>query len=270
MKKIMPNDKCPCMSGKKYKFCCSNRQPFLEDIKHITGGDYIDCEYILSDVECNSGIMKKYLNEILPSLRMKIIFAVNPSLNANMRSLGDDDGNFGIIIVKKVPIDPRDYFDLAHEFGHLLTKKKNYPVTRVHGVDVSAGTILTNTLMDPMINRMLIDYGFDFITYLKKGFALQSSIFERYPEEAHLELFQRHFIKCLIIEKELEWQNVDENVLKNEFKNIYAIKYPKLYKESLDFIRYAKTVGMDSPEKVKACLSKLCSDNKMNNYIELR
>lgn len=265
----MPNDKCPCMSGKKYKFCCSNRKDFLDNIKRITGGNYIDTGYILSDIYGKSSILEKYLNDILPIINVRIIFSVNPNLNANMRSCGDDDGNIGIIVIKKAPIDSVDYFDLAHEFGHLLTKAKGYPATRTYSIDASIGTVLTNTIMDPMINRMLYNYGFDFVKYLKKGFLIQVPIFKKYPEESKLDLFQRHFIKCLIIEKELEWEIIDESILQNEFKSVYKDKYPVLYQEAIDFISYAKEKGMNTPETVKEELKKLRSDNKMDRYIEI-
>lgn len=269
MKKIMPNDKCPCMSGKKYKFCCSNRKEFLEELKRNTGGDYVDTAYVLSDITGKSEIMRKYLDDIFPAVNMRIIFAVNQNLNANMRSMGIQGENIGIIIVKNIPVNEEDYFDLAHEFGHLLTAKKRYPMTHVSLADVSMGTSLTNTIMDPMINKMLYNYGFDFIKYLKKGFMIQVPIFLNYPEESRLDLFQKHFIKCLIIEKELEWDIIDESILENEFKKVYKDKYPSLYQEAIDFIGYAKEKGMDTPEDVKEELIKLRSDNGMEQYIEI-
>lgn len=270
MKKIMPNDKCSCKSGKKYKFCCLNRKQFLIALKNFTGGEYIDTNYVLSEVTGHSEIMRKYLESILPSIDRSIVFAVNPNLNANMRTGGIEDTNISIIIVKRVPISEDDYFDLAHEFGHILTYEKGYTATSTKNVDMAMGTVLTNTIMDPMINQMLYSYGFDFITYLKKGFSIQIPLLKGYPIEAKLDLFFRHYIKCLIIEKELEWEIIDESILANEFKKVYKDKYPLLYKEAVEFIEYAKTKGMDTPEEVKAVLSKLRSDNKMEQYIELR
>lgn len=147
MKKIMPNDKCPCMSGKKYKFCCFKRQEFLEEIKAITGGDYIDTNYILSDVTKNSILLKDYLDKVHPLINMSIVFAVNKNLDANMRSMGSDDKTTGIIVIREVPIKQKDYFDLAHEFGHLLTVKNGYPIVRItKGMPAAIGTAFTNTI----------------------------------------------------------------------------------------------------------------------------
>lgn len=270
MKKIMPNDKCPCMSGKKYKFCCFKRQEFLEEIKAITGGDYIDTNYILSDVTKNSILLKDYLDKVHPLINMSIVFAVNKNLDANMRSMGSDDKTTGIIVIREVPIKQKDYFDLAHEFGHLLTVKNGYPIVRItKGMPAAIGTAFTNTIMDPMINRVLYNFGFDFISYLEKGFSIQIPMLKRYPEEQNLDLLQRHFIKCLIIEKELEWDIINENILENKFKTVYHDKYPVAYKEALEFVSYVKEKGIDSPEKVRSLLIKLRADNKMEQYIEI-
>lgn len=120
-----------------------------------------------------------------------------------------------------------------------------------------------------MINRVLYNFGFDFISYLEKGFSIQIPMLKRYPEEQNLDLLQRHFIKCLIIEKELEWDIINENILENKFKTVYHDKYPVAYKEALEFVSYVKEKGIDSPEKVRSLLIKLRADNKMEQYIEI-
>lgn len=270
MKKIMPNDKCPCMSGKKYKFCCFKRQEFLKEIKAITGGDYIDTNYILSNATKNLPLLKTYLNKIFPLINMSVIFAVNKDLDANMRSIGSNDKTVGIIVIREAPIKQKDYFDLAHEFGHLLTVKNGYPMVQTaKGVPTAIGTVFTNTIMDPIINRVLYSFGFDFISYLEKGFSIQIPMLKSYPEEQNLDLLQRYFIKCLIIEKELEWDIINENILENKFKTVYHDKYPLAYKEALEFVSYVKEKGIDSPEKVRSLLIKLRADNKMEQYIEI-
>ena len=269
MKKIMPNDRCPCMSGKKYKHCCSRNKELLDFIKQNTGGDYIDSSYVLNDVISHSSQMETYLKEILPKIDMNIMFSVNTRLNANMRSGGILDANIGIIIVKKVPIHEKDYFDLAHEFGHLLLYKKGYPGFECKDKNLSGlDSVVGNTIMDPMINKMLYKYGFDFIEYLKKGFAIQIPIFRNYPEEDKLDIFNRHFLKCLIIEKELEWEIIDESLLENKFKLLYQVKYPTLYQEAIDFIDYVKKMGIE-PEHVRKAFEKLLKDNDMENFISI-
>lgn len=270
MKKIMPNEKCPCRSGKKYKHCCMKRKELIEWINSNIGGELIDTKYVFDDLMRNSKVMEKYLTDILPQIQSKIYFVLKPELNANMRTGTIEDTDIAFIIVKRCPIDTKDYFDLAHELGHIKKAEEGFPATRTNTIQQNyLGTVLTNTIMDPMINKSLVEYEFDFISYLNKGFVLQIPEFRKMPKENELNAFQRHFTKCLIIEKEMEWEIITEDRLKNKFAEVYKEKFPRLFQEAKEFICYAKSVGIDNPEGVRKSLAKLLADNNMGNYIRL-
>lgn len=267
MSNIGRNDKCPCMSGKKYKNCCAKekeRDRFLLDNLNST---YIDLEYVINTLEID-GALYKFLKYNLLKLKNGLMVVVNPQLDAGMRSVSLED-SLNIIMVKKVPIRKEDNFDFAHEIGHFILAEQGYPASRVLDNDqrkAYLGITLTNAIMDPLVNDIVLKYDFDFESYMLKGKKVQLPIFENGAKENELHLYDRHFLKCLLIEKLNEWKMFNINQ-ENSFEIICKEKYPNIYKEAMDFIRHSEEFGYDSPEKVRALLNKLLNDNKMDDVI---
>lgn len=205
---------------------------------------------------------------MIPKLQKPIYWVCNPNLNSNMRTVGTDF--FHVIIVNHVPIAREDYIDVAHEIGHLLLAESSFPGAKIKDNDTNKlylGTILTNTVIDPLINSTLKSYGFDFYEYMEKAKRIQIPMIERYPEELELHLFDRHFLKCLFIEKILEWRLLNDQI--NPFEEIAKIKYPTLYKECKAFIEVIDEIGFDTASKVRYLLQLLLENNEMQNVIEL-
>ena len=263
------NDKCPCMSGKKYKNCCINQTERDKWLKENLNAQYIDSIYIMNDLVLNSKKLARYFQDKLPLIQKPIIWLCNPNLNANMRSINIED-MYGIII-KKVPVASKDYFDIAHEIGHLVLGEQGYPFSRVIDGDqrkVYLGSILTNTIIDPIINKEVVKYGFSFDEYMNKALEIQIPILQGYPQEFMLHTFDRHFVKCLLIEKILEWDLFKENRI-NPFEELCKQKYPNIYSETLSTISYIREIGIDTQEKVRNILNKILLDNSMNNIIQI-
>lgn len=269
MSSIGRNDLCPCMSGKKYKKCCISERERDKFLKEQLNSQYIDGKYILEDLLGKSSILNKYIIEKFKKIHKPIIWLLNPELNANMRSISFGDAHG--IIVKEVPIKQEDYFDVAHEIGHIILGELGYPMSNVKDGDTRKtylSTILTNTVIDPIINKELKKYGFDFNSYMDKGIKIQVPILEDNPKEENLHIYDKHFLKCLVIEKILEWDLFDEQ-RDNPFEIICKDKYPTIYKEALKEIEYIRNLGTDTPEKVRIILSKILKDNMMENTIEI-
>ncbi|WP_368263396.1 YecA family protein [Clostridium disporicum] len=268
-KKIGRNDKCFCMSGKKYKNCCENkkeRDKFLLDSLNST---YIDLGYVINTLELD-GPLVNFLNDNIPKLKSELMVCINPKLDARMRSCGFEGGP-NIIIVKSVPIAKEDNFDFAHEIGHIILAQEGYPLSRIIDADprkVYLGTILTNTIIDPLVNEIVLKYNFDFESYISKAKRVQIPIFENSAKENQLHPYNRHFLKCLLIEKLNEWKLFDIKQ-ENDYEIICKEKYPKIYEEAIQFINYSEEYGYDSPEKVRILLNKLLEDNDMKNIISI-
>lgn len=268
-KEIGRNDQCLCMSGKKYKNCCLENKEIVDYFKNILNARYIDGSYMLKNLTENSNLLERYLSEKLPMLKQPIVWLFDSNLNSNMRC--GQVGDAHIIIVKEIPVQYKDYFDVAHEIGHLLFGEQGYPAVNVRDNDFSKtylASVLINTVMDPKVNKEIIKYGFDFKDYINKAISIQIPMINRYPNENNLHKFDEHFLKCLLIEKLLEWDLLEENN-ENTFERLYKEKYPIIYKEVLESIKFMREFGTDTPEKVRIILQKIIDDNEMNNYLEI-
>ena len=84
----------------------------------------------------------------------------------------------------------------------MIFGEKGYPTARVLDQDINKtylATVLTNTVIDPLINKLLINFGFNFQKYIDKAIKIQIPMLEGYPDEIDLHLFDRHMIICLLI-----------------------------------------------------------------------
>lgn len=266
-KEIGRNDKCFCMSGRKYKNCCEKARERDKFLLENLNSTYIDLGYVINTLELD-GPLVRFLNDNLLKLKSSLMVVINPNLDAGMRSFSLE-GEANIIMVKSVPIAKEDNFDFAHEIGHFILAEKGYPASRVIDGDYRKtylGTTLTNTIMDPLVNEIVLKYDFDFESYISKAKRVQVSIFENGPKENQLHPYDRHFFKCILIEKINEWKRFDIKQ-DNNFEMICKEKYPTIYEEAIEFINYTEEYGYNSPEKVRILLNKLINDNKMNDVI---
>ena len=197
------NAPCPCRSGLKYKKCCL-LHPDRAECGSTISAEYIDRDYVLKDLAARSDTMSQFLSALPDWLVDLLWIYVKPTLDANMRSLS----GFGhcFIVVKQLPIPEEDFFDFAHEIGHAIMVLKRYPCCEIISGDqalTGLGTILTNTIMDPLVNRLVMRCQFDIQAYMEKGFRIQLPMIEKH---SHDHLWDQHFLRCLCIEKILEWR----------------------------------------------------------------
>ena len=268
-KELGRNDKCFCMSGKKYKNCCEKESERDKFLLENLNSKYIDLGYVINTLELD-GPLVNFLNNNVPKLELGLMVVINPQLDAGMRSYTLEGGP-NIIVVKSVPIPKEDNFDFAHEIGHFILGQKGYPASRIIDGDhrkTYLGTTLTNTIMDPLVNELVLKYNFDFESYISKGKMVQVPIFKNFPKESELHPYDKHFLKCLLIEKLNEWERFDIKQ-ENSYEIICKEKYPKIYEEAIQFINYSEKYGYDSPEKVKILLNKLLEDKNMENIISI-
>ena len=173
--------------------------------------------------------------------------------------------------MKKTLVDNDDYFDLAHEIGRLLFAEQGYPSANIKDNDsrkTYLASILMNTVVAPKINKDIINYGFDFIPYINKSIAIQIPIINNYANEDGLHLFDKHYLKCLLIEKILEWDFLADDMV-NPFTELFENNYPIIYQEALEDTRFIRELGTDTPEKMRIVLNRLLDENKMNETIEI-
>lgn len=245
MKHISGNQNCPCMSGKKYKDCCMPIQDFLSYFEENYGWKYYCERYVLNNIYQNSVAFRLFYDNERQKIQKQIIWFVDTKLNSNMRS-GCLEGeaikdSIPIIRIKKVPIELIDCFDAAHEIQHLIYGEVGMPLIQFKNAYNSKeneylGTVLANTVADPLVNCSLIKYPFNYREYYQKALNIQIPIIERMPKN-DISKADRLFLICLYIEKMLDWRLLDSNE-KNSFEISFSNRFPNLCKKGNELIEW--------------------------------
>ena len=211
----------------------------------------------------------EYIQDIINELSIPVIFFIKPDLSASMRSMSLEDTCY-MILMKNTPASSRSLTEIAHEFGHFYHAEKGYPSVRLANgehINVELATILSNAVMDPIINRDLHNAGLDLVEYMQDAVREQApSLAFGYPEYSKMNKHQKHFVKCLLIEKIQEW-SIIENTIPNAFTEIAEKKHKRLLIESRNFVKKIKATGTNTPEKCKKLLLMLAKENNMENEI---
>ena len=148
--------------------------------------------------------------------------------------------------------------------------EKGYPrAVLVNGEYANAerATIISNAVMDPLINRDLHNAGLDIVEYMQDAIKVQATeLMFGYPEYSKLDKYQRNHIKCLLIEKIQEW-DIIRNAIPNMFVEIADKKYKRILMESRNFVKRINATGTNNPEKCKKLLEMLTKENNISDEI---
>lgn len=264
--KIDRNALCPCQSGLKFKKCCRMNPDRIEAANSLNA-QYIDRDYVFSNLKQRSTKMAQFLDAVPSEIVQLLWIFVNPKLNANMRSLAGF-GHFAII-VKQLPIAEENFFDFSHEIGHIILGMMNYPLAEIVSGDmslVSLATVLTNTIMDPLVNSLVVQSGFDLTEYMRKAIRIQSPMIKSIPHDT---IENRHFLRCLCIEKLLEWRILNIP-LENAFLPVFQQYHPDEYAFAAEFVDSLNIHRLNDPQYVRDELYRLITENQMQNTLRLR
>ena len=119
--------------------------------------------------------------------------------------------------------------------------------------------------MDPLVNSLVAHHGFELDEYVKKGFALQLPDIKNVP---HNSTESRHFLRCLCIEKILEWRILNLQ-MENLFLPIFRQYHPDEYKFAVAFADSIDHSQLDDPQYVRQVLSQLINENEMQDMLYL-
>ena len=240
-----------------------------ELIKHIENqfqATYYDIS-TLSFAENKAAL--EYIKKTMKELSLPVFFFIKPDLNASMRAMAID-GICYFILMRGVPDSSRTLTEIAHEFGHYYYAEKGYPKVRPISKDqkhITTATILSNAIMDPVINRELYNLGIDIAQYMQDVVMIQAAeLMFGYPEYEKMDQYQKKYIKCLLIEKLQEW-DIIQNAIPNAFVEIAEKKYKRLLVDSRNFVKKIKATGTNNPEKCIKLLRLLSKENDMEDEI---
>jgi len=259
------NDLCPCMSGKKYKHCCSSRENMIKEIGLPVFSEDYALQMLLQD---SDKFINFYKNE-RPKISTKINWAFDERLNSRMKSIGLENPDTKeieyVVIIKQVPIQFAHAFDTAHELQHLILNQEGFPslcyinntnntsINWISGMKDLACRI-SNSITDPLVNARLVKYDFDlwdnYDRVAKAQMPYLQSIKNIFPNEPS-QMEGRAFIASAFIQAVLDWEaasRVSPNANNNYIKNLRSM-FPVTTKETEDILALIKTHGYASPDQ---------------------
>lgn len=211
----------------------------------------------------------EYIKNTISTLSMPVFFFIKPDLSASMRSMSLEKACY-VVLMKNKPESSRTLTEIAHEFGHFYYAEKGYPQVRLSNgdhINVAMASILSNAVMDPLINRDLFNVGIDLVEYMQDAIREQApDLVFGYPEYDKMDKHQKHFVKCLLIEKIQEWSIIG-NAIPNAFVEIADQRHKRLLFESRNFVKKIKATGTNTPEKCRKLLLMLAKENNMEDEI---
>ncbi|HWQ42295.1 MAG TPA: SEC-C domain-containing protein [Desulfosporosinus sp.] len=273
------NQSCPCKSGLKYRECCL---PFKGLPKFLTTGGMCNEFKIYAERYTLNTLLKKskefrafYISERTKIVR-PVIWGVDPSLSVNMRT-GEVKDVLNLIILKSSPIHLEDAFDAAHELRHLLLAQEGFPRASItdyglrNGFDTSFATILLNSVMDPLVNSGLVEFGFDLWGYFDKASQVQRHYRETLTQPP-LSNRQKYFEVSLYIQKMLDWEIANRRSPRphDDFLEWFNLTFPIITQEATEILNEIRLIGYDTPEKVRLILTRIIEQYNMSDIIALR
>lgn len=266
------NDKCPCMSGKKFKKCCKDNV-LVRELK-LQGITYYDEKYFFKDV-----MTDKRFNDYYESNRFKID---NSLITGTIENLGASM-SYGICPIKQnkyawfilnnkiSPIQKSKALEAAHELQHIINHYNGYPSVGFKEEYIENNNTpcknISDMLNDPMVNSEILKYGFDMKAYFDKADKVQIPAIETYSGHE-----KNTYIITLCVKRYLDYKNIEPNI---NIEDIAFIKYCKEKYTSLEIywlqiITWVRQIGYQTKESASLILNKTMELLGYIQYMELK
>ena len=262
--------KLPLQKRIKYRDCCLPLKGLPEFL--VTSGMcneftiYAE-RYTLNTLLKKSKEFKAFFISERSKIAKPVIWGVDSTLSANMRT-GEIQGILNLIILKKSPICVDDAFDAAHELRHVLLAQQGFPKASITdlglkiGLDTAFATLLYS-IMDPLVNSGLTQFGFDLWGYFDKASREQQRIVKERGLREPLQAVLFYIQKAL----DFELANTQSSRLSDNFLDWYKMMYPDTVREATLIINEIKSLGFDTPDKARQILTKIVNQFNFNNII---
>ncbi|WP_368263394.1 YecA family protein [Clostridium disporicum] len=271
-KEIGRNDKCPCMSGKKYKNCCKDNS-LIQELKE-QGISYYDEKYFFQNLNENESF-KKYYECNRSKVNEFIITGVVENLGASM-SYGTypykpDKELWFILNNKESQVEKFKSLDAAHEIQHIINHYNGYPSVGFKEQYLGNPNMpcrnISDMLNDPMVNREILKYGFDMRSYFDRADIIQIPIIETFSGHE-----KNTFIITICVKRYLDYKNINPTIDINDiaFINHCKSKYNSLEKYWLQIISWINQVGYENRDSAAIIFEKTIELLGYKEYIELK
>jgi hypothetical protein len=271
MSGIGRNMPCPCMSGKKYKVCCMEIQPLLDEFSI----NKIDENYLFKDI-LYDGTFLKFLKNERVKVKGHIIWGSEEALTSKARcfTVNGETENLYVIKFRKTPIEIKDVFIPAHELQHVLCNEQGFPGIQLNEKFIgnvayeTLASVIANSIADPIVNKKILkNYDFDFTSYYMEQLNTQIPMIKQFPAN-ELRNEGKIFLISLYVEKMLDWEHVKTNE-GNEFLFTFNNRYPFLINEANNTLDTIKEVGFDTPDKVTYIYNYLIDKYNLRNVFKI-
>lgn len=253
MSKVGRNELCPCMSGEKFKNCC--------DITGIWNGfkeqnlSFVNEQYFFSDLLEND----ERFNRLYRADRVwinKPLLCFKADFKMSSAASYGNIGNEAYMILsphQKSPVS--DSIHLAHEIEHLVLHSLGHKgVThKKRELDTKYRThrYLNDMLYDPLVNKRLIQYGYDLQKYLNLSDEVQIGM----PNISDNELL----VKTLYVKRILDYRNLNVSLEEDEIEFIKWVKtdYPQVISDSKKMLEIVDKYDIESPLQSELALNEV-------------
>lgn len=235
---IDSNEKCPCMSEKKYKNCCYKNNVILEASEGMWLK--IDNDYYLENL-FKIAKFKKYYNDVYNKLDKQLYFAIGLDLRSNKstRIIEYNGKKYYVILVKTKKARKSEMFEIAHEMQHMICGLEGFPYLEYNPYLGTYPATLLNIIADPIVNNRLISKKLDMKEYYSYAQGVHYSIINNYLDIGDKE--QDMWTIFVTVEKLIDGELVgvpkDDNIIYQLVEN----KFPTLVNDIEKLYSYIKT-----------------------------
>lgn len=253
MSKVGRNDSCPCMSGEKFKKCCQISgiwDNFKAQDLSFVNEQYFFSDLLASDERFNRLYRADRVRINKPVLCFKADFKMTAAA-----SYGNIGNEAYTILSKHQKLPVSDSIHMAHEIEHLVLHSMGHKgVThknREFNTKYRTHKFLNDMLYDPLVNKRLIQYGYDLQKYLNLSDEVQIGLQNISDNEL--------LVKTLYVKRTLDYRNLYAGIAEDdiEFVKWVKIAYPQVVSDSKRILEIVEKYEIELPHQSELALNEV-------------
>jgi hypothetical protein len=226
-------------------------------------------DFVIGGLLESSKEFKAFYDAERPKITQKIEWIEGKSLpEGSPAKYGHFDEYEGVIKLRRIPAKVEDAMIIAHELQHAVVRSQGFPATRkAIGADnkyIGLSTAFNSMIHDSLVNKALQNYGFDLLedfTKLKNK-SLDELIEAPSPTS---DSDKTHYV-FNYVNNILLWEIIGAEK-DNKFQKKFESLYPELANEGQELLALIKSVGYDTPEKMRILIREIITRYKLSDYI---
>ncbi|AJD92022.1 hypothetical protein JMA_27050 [Jeotgalibacillus malaysiensis] len=236
------NAPCPCMSGQKFKKCCGITGVW--DFFKSQGMNYFDESYILKDLFEKDQVFFNYYQQRRGLVKKPVFYLQSDQLNS-AASFGNIESDGYMIATKHKKISIEDSIHIAHELEHLVFWDRGFKYLLTNNQNTRAHKFINDLVYDPLINKILHNYGFNLKSYLELSDQIQMKI-KPINEDAIL-------LSTLVVKRFLDYRTLNPVVKFDEtmfYKHVQQ-HYSEALPLSEDILQLFEDTELETPNNTE-------------------